>query len=124
MKDPKSFKRFVTDKKLEMLVAEYHLKPSGGYEYRNEAGDPVRIRTANIAVDGKDYRFVRFDLPRDVHDRLVAAGGYYLFVLYRLNRYGSDLIVKHGIRPASDFEVSGNKVAKVHVSAVFEGVEE
>ena len=122
MKDTRTFKRHVSKKQLKMLTDMYHLKPAGWYGYTNENGDPVRIRTANIDAREENYRLGRFDLSRGVHDRLVAAGGYYLFVLYKLNRYGSDVLVKHGMRPASDFEVSGGKVAKIHPRDVFEGV--
>lgn len=122
MKDTRSFKRYLSDQQLNMLIGMYHLKPSGRHEYTNEAGDPVRIRTANIDAHEKEYRLGRFMLSRDVHDKLVASGGHYLFILYKLNRFGSDILVKHGMRPASDFEVTGGKVAKIHVRDVFEGV--
>ena len=122
MKDARSFKRFVSDQQLEMLIAMYHLKPAGRFSYTNESGDPVRIRTANIDAHEKEYRLGRFMLSKDVHDRLVAAGGHYLFILYKLNQYGSDIIVKHGMKPASDFEVGEGAVAKIHPRDVFEGV--
>ena len=123
MKDTRSFKRYVSDQQLKMVIAMYHLKPVGRFEYKNESGDPVRIRTANIDAHEKEYRLGRFMLSKPVHDKLVSAGGHYLFILYRLNQYGSDIIVKHGMKPASDFEVSGGKIAKIHPRDVFEGVE-
>jgi len=122
VKDTRSFKRYVSDHQLEMLIAMYHLKPAGRFGYKNEAGDLVRIRTANIDAHEKVYRLGRFTLSRDVHNKLVSAGGHYLFILYRMNRYDSDIIVKHGIRPASDFAVSGGKIAKIHPRDVLEGV--
>lgn len=122
MKDTRTFKRFMTDRQLKLMVAMYHLTPSGRHEYINEAGDPVRIRTANIDSHEKGYRLGRFDLASGVHNKLVLAGGYYLFILYRINRFGSDIIIKHGLRPASDFKVSKSKVAKIHVRDVFDEV--
>jgi hypothetical protein len=122
MKKTGSFKRYVSDRQLETLIAMYHLKPAGRYEYTNEAGEPVHVRTANINANEKEYRLGRFMLSRSVHDKLVSAGGHYLFVLYRLNQYDSDFLVKHGMRPASDFEVSGGKIAKIHPRDVFEEV--
>ena len=123
MKKTGSFKRFVSDQQLEMVIAMYHLKPAGRFEYTNENGEPVHVRTANIDAHEKEYRLGRFTLSKSVHDKLVSAGGHYLFILYRLNQYGSDIIVKHGMKPASDFEVSGGKIAKIHPRDVFEGVE-
>ena len=122
MKDTRSFKRYLSDQQLNMLIAMYHLKAVGGHRYTNEAGEPVRIRTANIDSHEKEDRLGRFMLSRDVHEKLVSAGGHYLFILYRLNQFSSDIIVKHGMRPAANFEIGEGKIAKIHVRDVFEGV--
>jgi len=122
MKDAGSFKSYMADQQLKTLVAMHHLKPDGRYGYTNEAGDPVRVRTANIDAHEKRHRPGLFTLSRDSHDRLVASGGHYLFILYRMDQFGGDALVKHVMRPASDFAVSGGKIAKIHHRDIFDGV--
>ena len=108
---------------ITVAKVQYGLKPLGEwFDWETESGDPVKIRTALYKPDKDNYRMPRLVLDKAVHERLVARDGYYLFLLYKINSYGSIIVIHHSLRPASDFKFGSGKNMKIHPRDLFDGV--
>ena len=88
------------------------------YDYEDSDGVPVRLRSANAEAYHNGH-YGRFMLNHEVHDRLVACGGSYFFVAYRMNKYGNMFVTDHTLRKASEFLCGAGKVTKIHRDNVF-----
>ena len=115
---PRSKAPFITVAKVQ-----YGLKPVGEwFDWENERGDPVKLRTVLYQPDMDNYRMPRFVLDKAVHERLVECDGYYLFILYKINSCNSIIVTHHSMRPASDLKLGTGKKTKIHPRDVLDGV--
>jgi len=122
--------RIVSGEQLDVLAGMYHLVNNTDKvpwkrvvrDYKNEAGEPVLVRTICMTPSGGAYRMGRFQLSNKVHAELLERGGHYLFVAYRLNSHGTPIVVHRAIQPASKFPISEGRNTKIHPRDVFTGV--
>lgn len=91
-------------------------------DYRNDAGEPVVVRTRCLTPHGMDYRMGHFQLSNKIHAQLVELGGHYLFIAYHIDPHGVPIVEHHAMHPASKFAGSESKNFRVHPRDVFTGV--
>lgn len=122
--------RMVSAEQLDILAGMYHLVHNTDevpwkrvvQDYKNEAGEPVLIRTMCMTPSGVNYRMSRFQLSNTVHAKLIERSGHYLFIAYYLNSHGTPTVVHHAIQPASKFPMTEGGNTKVHPRDIFTGV--
>jgi len=120
----------VSAQQLDVLAGMYHLTHNTDklpwkrtvQIYKNEAEEPVIVRTAFMTPAGREYRIGRFQLAKKVHAKLLELGGHYLFIAYRQNSHGIPTIVHHALHPASKFVMGAANNTKIHPRDVFTGV--